>query len=589
MPSLEDVFRSFCHFGSGNRGAETKLDGVRFAKLARDAGLLTAGLKAHEVDLVFAKAKPKGERLIGWKTFHDKVIPLLAETMGVGPHELAAKILQSPAPKSSGTSAAAVKLHDDKSGYTGVYKRGGPSTVDLGTSDLRYIAERSAADIRGVPLKVAGSGGEVPKSSSSSSHPRPSTSPPRPSVPPPRPAVTPSVPFSPPSAPSAPSSVPPRQTERTVEKEREGQRKGGEKELREARRRLRDAEEELERRRLWSAALEAERGGEAIEALERIRLGVELDRLRTRQAPPVQSETLARALENELLVQDVEDARWRRRAEAAVREEKLWSRTFLPDYRHPAPPPPPVRAPAKGGGSGFLLVCSETTTRGKVSREEAEGRNRLSEVWEGVGKERARAADRAVKDILDQEQEARARTRREEGEGRRGLLRESQRAVFLLMVTPPRPQVAVPPPVAVAPVPLPSPLPPPREVAPAATSPPPGPPQQSPAPSPEKKTAPPPPGASPSVPPPPKATPPPAATEVAAKVPAPPPPAPPPSAKACPPPAPASPPPPSPSPKASPPPPPAPEKQAAPPPPPPPSAPKAEPAKTTPPPPTAPP
>ena len=57
----------------------------------------------------------------------------------------------------SGTKADYVKFHDDKSTYTGVYAKGGPTTVDAGrggmVSDISQTCNRSAADVRGVVKK----------------------------------------------------------------------------------------------------------------------------------------------------------------------------------------------------------------------------------------------------------------------------------------------------------------------------------------------------------------------------------------------------------------------------------------------------
>lgn len=56
-------------------------------------------------------------------------------------------------PVFTGTKAEAVKYHDDKSLYTGVYGQGGPSTVDAGKgmiSDISQLCDRSGADVRGV-------------------------------------------------------------------------------------------------------------------------------------------------------------------------------------------------------------------------------------------------------------------------------------------------------------------------------------------------------------------------------------------------------------------------------------------------------
>jgi hypothetical protein len=43
-----------------------------------------------------------------------------------------------------------VRLHDDKATYTGVYSRGGPTTVDADPASLAAVCDRSAADVRGV-------------------------------------------------------------------------------------------------------------------------------------------------------------------------------------------------------------------------------------------------------------------------------------------------------------------------------------------------------------------------------------------------------------------------------------------------------
>jgi len=53
----------------------------------------------------------------------------------------------------SGTKADAVKYHDDKSLYTGVYAAGGPSNVDAGNgmiSDISQLCNRGDADVRGI-------------------------------------------------------------------------------------------------------------------------------------------------------------------------------------------------------------------------------------------------------------------------------------------------------------------------------------------------------------------------------------------------------------------------------------------------------
>ena len=64
-----------------------------------------------------------------------------------------AKVSESKGPVLTGTKADAVKFHDDKNLYTGVYAQGGPSTVDAGNgkiSDISQLCDRTGADVRGV-------------------------------------------------------------------------------------------------------------------------------------------------------------------------------------------------------------------------------------------------------------------------------------------------------------------------------------------------------------------------------------------------------------------------------------------------------
>ena len=67
------------------------------------------------------------------------------------------KLKSSKGPKFKGTKAQNVKLHDDKNTYTGVYAKGGPTTVDKGKNkiaDLSDFANRKEANIRGVDKKI---------------------------------------------------------------------------------------------------------------------------------------------------------------------------------------------------------------------------------------------------------------------------------------------------------------------------------------------------------------------------------------------------------------------------------------------------
>jgi len=120
---LEGVFHSFAH------GAQD-MDGVQFAKLTRDIELLDDNLNSTDVDLIFAKVKGNSSvRKITFEQFQE-ALEQLAEKKGVSKEDLAGKIEQAGGPHFHGTVPDNVRLHDDKSTYTGVYAHGGPSVVD---------------------------------------------------------------------------------------------------------------------------------------------------------------------------------------------------------------------------------------------------------------------------------------------------------------------------------------------------------------------------------------------------------------------------------------------------------------------------
>jgi hypothetical protein len=107
------------------------MEGKSFAKLAKDCNLLDKALTAADVDLIFAKAKTnKTERKIGFAEFIHAV-NFMAEKKKVPKEELAYFISTSNhGPIMKATKVDQVRLHDDKTTYTGVYANGGPTNVD---------------------------------------------------------------------------------------------------------------------------------------------------------------------------------------------------------------------------------------------------------------------------------------------------------------------------------------------------------------------------------------------------------------------------------------------------------------------------
>lgn len=128
------------------------MDGKTFAKMAKDCKILDKALTATDIDLIFAKIKDKAARKITSSQF-EKGIELCAAKKKLSADELGAKICAVGGPVFTGTKADAVKYHDDKSLYTGVYANGGPTNVDAGNgmiSDISQLCDRSDANVRGM-------------------------------------------------------------------------------------------------------------------------------------------------------------------------------------------------------------------------------------------------------------------------------------------------------------------------------------------------------------------------------------------------------------------------------------------------------
>jgi len=151
--ALKNLFESFCSFGAGKGGA-AEMDNNKFAKFCRDCHLLTKNFTNTDADLIFTKSKAAGARKIDFSTFASKCVPAIAAKKGLDVDTLVSQILNAGGPASSGTKADAVKFHDDKSLYTGVYANGGPSTVDKDKAGglAALVSDHNAltCDVRGV-------------------------------------------------------------------------------------------------------------------------------------------------------------------------------------------------------------------------------------------------------------------------------------------------------------------------------------------------------------------------------------------------------------------------------------------------------
>ena len=147
--SLQNIFKSFAN---GKSDMESK----QFSKLVKECKLLDKKFTNNDVDIVFAKVKVKGLKTITFGDF-ERALEEIAKKKQTTKDAIVEAIQKHGAATYKGTKADYVKFHDNKDLYTGVYARGGPTTVDAGrggmVSDISQTCNRSAADVRGVVKK----------------------------------------------------------------------------------------------------------------------------------------------------------------------------------------------------------------------------------------------------------------------------------------------------------------------------------------------------------------------------------------------------------------------------------------------------
>eukprot|EP00887_Chlorella_sp_A99_P002351 scaffold10.g2351.t1 len=137
--SLHGLFSAYSSFGMGQQHTpslrqlaaqqEQEMDSKQFAKLCREADLMSRKLDSTAVDLVFTKCRGSSRKLKFAQFL--AAVQQLAARKGVEPADVAAQLAVCPGPQLHGTCMPeSVRLHDDTSTYTGVYARGGPVVND---------------------------------------------------------------------------------------------------------------------------------------------------------------------------------------------------------------------------------------------------------------------------------------------------------------------------------------------------------------------------------------------------------------------------------------------------------------------------
>lgn len=119
-----DTYKAYC-------GAAREMGMQSFAKLCKDCHLIDKSLVAGDVDLIFHRVVPRGQRRIDLRKFED-ALRLVAEKKGVNMCDICRAVEESRGPVLTGTRAAPVRFHDDKRTYTGTHVNGGPRTGPKG-------------------------------------------------------------------------------------------------------------------------------------------------------------------------------------------------------------------------------------------------------------------------------------------------------------------------------------------------------------------------------------------------------------------------------------------------------------------------
>lgn len=130
------------------------MDGRTFVKILKDSKVIDTKMTQVDADLIFTAVKAKGAKKMTFAEF-ETAIEKVATKKKTSADTIRAVIVKEggEGPILYGTKADDVRFYDDKTSYTGVHKKGGPSTVDAGRvqfNDISEFCDRSSVDIRGV-------------------------------------------------------------------------------------------------------------------------------------------------------------------------------------------------------------------------------------------------------------------------------------------------------------------------------------------------------------------------------------------------------------------------------------------------------
>ena len=121
-----------------------------FIKINKDSLLIFKAFSTNDIDILFSKVKTKTAKVLTYDQFLT-ALKEIAIKKKVDVSVIEEKLKSSGGPQFKGTKTEYVKMHDDKSTYTGVYAKGGPTNVDKhNVIDISQTCDRSGADVRGI-------------------------------------------------------------------------------------------------------------------------------------------------------------------------------------------------------------------------------------------------------------------------------------------------------------------------------------------------------------------------------------------------------------------------------------------------------
>ena len=142
---IKKTFDLFAAYGSGvpkmAKTEKSALDSARFTKLCRDSNIVSKTKTAEALDVAFTKCVPKMSKKMDFDHFL-AALPRISVCSGLAMTEICKRIAMCSGPTSRCTKAPFVKLHDDKTLFTGIYARGGPDVGPV-TVDMKAFVGRA--------------------------------------------------------------------------------------------------------------------------------------------------------------------------------------------------------------------------------------------------------------------------------------------------------------------------------------------------------------------------------------------------------------------------------------------------------------